>query len=129
MKKLFLWTEIVAYIFWEDWQPGRDDPEKLAFFLFSDAGDFVPYSRILLLSLLFLAFSSASLEKNDNNQTLNTFIHFKAMKLQLFYFYRILQCLLLIIQSILDGQNQVPPCILFSFEKLIYVTFEKEIKT
>lgn len=63
MKKLFLWTEIVAYIFWEDWQPGRDDPEKFAFFLFSDAGDFVPYSKILLLSLLFLAFSSASLEK------------------------------------------------------------------
>lgn len=69
MKKLFLWTEIVAYIFWEEWQPGRDDPEKFDFFLFSDAGDFVPYSKILLLSLLFLAFSSTSLEKQKQQQS------------------------------------------------------------
>ncbi len=64
MKRRFLWTEImVAYIFWEDWQPGKDDPEKFGDFLFSDAGDFVPFSKIFLLSLLLLDFSSTSLKK------------------------------------------------------------------
>ncbi len=71
MKRRFLWAEImVAYIFWEDWQPGKDDPEKFGDFLFSDAGDFVPFSKIFLLSLLLLDFSSTSLGKKTKTKNI-----------------------------------------------------------
>lgn len=63
---------MVAYIFWDDRQPGRDVSEKLALFLLSDAGDFVPCAKIFLHPPLLLAFFSSTLLEIKTNTHLLT---------------------------------------------------------
>lgn len=67
IKKQFLWWRMtVTYIFWEDRQPCRDVCEKLALFLLSDAGDFVPCAKMFLPSPLLPAFFTSTLLENKH---------------------------------------------------------------